>query len=503
MLKLLFGGIAAVGLFIGGLFGQHTLQPTTPDSTPTFGAFSPTGGSTYRLGQSVGTSDSSIKLSSFKEPVSNTPYTMTYLNSDIEYGTLSPQSSISEFISFTGITQNSDGSALLTGVKRGLSRTPAGVGCVASTTLAQPHAGQSIFILSNSPCFYSEYTPLRTNATSTGILVFSSTTPPRLDQPGAQASGTYISTTSEFATYALVAAVANAGTVNATESVKGVGELATQVEMASSSLAGSTGASLFLYAKYATSSPWQAGIYVPITQNDGKLNPNFIATSSAYIYNWAASTTYSGRLLASATTTIAASGTSSAPLILNSNPYAYPAAQGATSTVLVNTGDGTLVNETLPGVKLGEVALSGATTTLTLAATTTVNEVFISIHGTVSCGSGIRSLQLNPNTTTGSGANYSYEVKAQDGAAIDGSSVNVIHLDSTSGNGDVYYTIHLANDLAMKKILNWQGSFQSGITSWGTALLNDTSNQLKSTAIGAGASGCTFTAGRMTVYAGQ
>jgi hypothetical protein len=93
---------------------------------------------------------------------------MSYINTSIGYGTLSPQTTRSEFISFTGITQNANGTAQLTGVSRGLTRTPQGSGCTASTTLAQKHAGQSTFILSDSPCLFAEYAVKNNDETITG-----------------------------------------------------------------------------------------------------------------------------------------------------------------------------------------------------------------------------------------------------------------------------------------------------------------------------------------------
>lgn len=127
--------------------------------------YNPTGGGTYRLQTSVGLADTSIRLSSFKEPVSNIPYTMSYLNSDLECGTLDPQTSRSEFIQFTGITQNSDGTAILTGVTRGLGRS---YPYTASSTLRQTHAGQSIFILSDAPCLFNQYGIKQNDETLTG-----------------------------------------------------------------------------------------------------------------------------------------------------------------------------------------------------------------------------------------------------------------------------------------------------------------------------------------------
>lgn len=262
-MKTILATIVTAVLLAGGLLGlyQHhqTQRQALMSQAPTLGAFSPSGGGTYRLGQSIGISDTTIKLSSFKEPVSNIPYTMSYLNSDILYGTLSPQSSISEFISATGISQNGDGSATLTGVTRGLTRTPAGSNCTASTTLSQSHAGQSIFILSNSPCFYAEYLPARTIATSSAVLTFGSTTPPRYDYVAAQSTGTFISTTSEFASVAYVNAIAVAGVNNATQGVKGIVQLATARQEASSTSLGSTAASNVLQAGHATDTPTTQG----------------------------------------------------------------------------------------------------------------------------------------------------------------------------------------------------------------------------------------------------
>lgn len=122
--------------------------------------YAPTGAQTYTLGASIGSTDTTILLSSFLEPVSNTPYTMALIASDIVYATIAPKTSSSEFISFTGITQNTDGTATLTGVIRGLSRSSP---FTASATFKLPHAGQSLFVLSNSPEQVNEYAALRNN----------------------------------------------------------------------------------------------------------------------------------------------------------------------------------------------------------------------------------------------------------------------------------------------------------------------------------------------------
>lgn len=131
--------------------------------------YNPAGGSTYFLNSSISSTATSITLSSFTEPVSGTPYTMVLLNTDIAYGTIAPKTTSSEFISFTGITQNSDGTATLTGVTRGLEKK---YPFTESTTFKLPHAGQSQFILSDAPQVFVKYAALENNNSFTGANAF-------------------------------------------------------------------------------------------------------------------------------------------------------------------------------------------------------------------------------------------------------------------------------------------------------------------------------------------
>lgn len=155
-------------------------------------AFNPAQGTTYNLGASIGSTDTSILLSSFSEPVSGTLYTMAYFNSAIMFGTIAPTTSSAELISFTGITQNANGTATLTGVSRGLQKA---YPYTASATFQLPHAGQSIFILSDAPQVFNEYANLVNDQTFTGLITF--TQPPIGINPGGQpnASSTVIGVT--------------------------------------------------------------------------------------------------------------------------------------------------------------------------------------------------------------------------------------------------------------------------------------------------------------------
>lgn len=299
--------LVTVWLGVGTLFGYHA-PISTPVPATTLGDYNTVGAGTYRLQSSISSTQTTVTLSSFKEPISNIAYTMSYLNSSIEYATIDPQNTTSkEFVSFTGITQNADGTALLTGVTRGLSPS---YPFTASSTFRTAHSGQSIFILSNPPQLYNQFYNLSNVSTSTNTLIFASTTPPRYDLvPINHTGGSYVSTTSEFASIAYVNAISIAGVSNSTESVKGIVELATQLEMASSTSLGSTVASLVLQAKYATSSPYTTGLYIPITMNDAKISPLFIATSSTYTYNWGGNNSYTGTSLFSGLSTFSATST--------------------------------------------------------------------------------------------------------------------------------------------------------------------------------------------------
>lgn len=131
--------------------------------------FNPFGAQTYYLNGSISSTQTSITLASFVEPVSGVAYTMALLNTDIAYATISPKTSSSEFISFTGITQNADGTATLTGVTRGLAKK---YPFTASATFRLPHSGQSQFIISDMPQLFNKYMVNENAETVTGEKTF-------------------------------------------------------------------------------------------------------------------------------------------------------------------------------------------------------------------------------------------------------------------------------------------------------------------------------------------
>lgn len=197
--------------------------------------YNPAGGQTYNLGSSIGSTDTTILLSSFTEPVSGTPYTMVLLNTDIAYGTIAPKTSSAEFISFTGITQNADGSATLTGVTRGLAKKYPFTEDVA---FKLPHAGQSVFILSDAPQVFVKYVTLENTETITGLKTFTEATRPKLT------ADIDTSVNENLVTFGQLSRTAFAGVNNATLTVKGIVEIATTAEINAGTSLGGTGASV-------------------------------------------------------------------------------------------------------------------------------------------------------------------------------------------------------------------------------------------------------------------
>ncbi len=325
--KFLVAPMLAVLSFAGySVPVTQTSAPAVQQNAPkNLQGFNPSGSGTYRLQSSIGTSNTTVNLSSFKEPISNIAYSMAYMNTDIAYGTLDPQQpSLSEFISFTGITQNSDGSAQLTGVTRGLSRSYPYT--ASSTVFAKAHAGQSIFILSNSPNFQNEYVTKRNAEDITGLKTFE--TPPILIDANA-------TSTSQAASRGYINGLVQAGVATSTETNFGGVWLATKLQQASST-DGSPLTPFVLQSKNATSSfgTGTGGLKVVVTNNAGKLDSNFIDQNAPYTWGTATSTF-------NATTSISAIASSS-PLILNGVSYGFPSTQGASSTVLVNNGNGNI-----------------------------------------------------------------------------------------------------------------------------------------------------------------
>lgn len=253
------------------------------------------GGESYTLsGSGISSSGTSLTLTSFTIPGGDTKITMTDFG-DLGCATLEPGSkSRQEFISFTGVTQNSDGTASISGITRGLSPLAP---YTASTTLQQSHAGGSSFVISNSPpCFYENYTQKDNDDTITGLWNFA-LIPYSYDT----ATSTY-----QFATRAYADSIAVAGAATTTTNTSGIGVLATGAVAAAGTY--TLEFPRLLGTNISTSTYFGSGNnQIIVTKTNGSqantIDPNFIATSSNY--------TFGGQVNLSASSTIASTTISS------------------------------------------------------------------------------------------------------------------------------------------------------------------------------------------------
>lgn len=323
------------------------------------GGFQTVGGVTYYLyGSGVGTSDTSVTLTKFRIP-GNDNYKLSMTDfGDTGYLTLEPGNlTRQEFVSFTGVTQNADGTATLTGVTRGLSPVSP---YTASSTLQKAHSGGSIAVISNPPQLYEQLATLSNSELITGLWQFNTVLP---------RSSLVATTSTQFTTKTYVDSVANQGAATSTETNGGIVELATQLEMASSTDNGANQPTV-IQSKYGTSTPSgtsASGLYAAITKNNGKLHQLFWDLSEAF--TWTGLHTFSATSTFNSGVDIDADGDS--PLVLNGVSYKFPAAITASSTIPITNGSGSIY-WTYPGGLVTSLMPEPA-----FLATTTQNNVTI------------------------------------------------------------------------------------------------------------------------------
>lgn len=231
------------------------------------------GGQDYFLsGNGVAASDTSITLKSFTLPGTGTAITMANFG-DVGYGTLEPGTNRREFISWTGVTQNGDGSATLTGVTRGLQPIAP---YTADSSYQFGHAGNSLFRITNAPKFYDELTGKDNDETVTGTWTFTNPQYPRMD------AATPAPTDDEqLATKKYVDDTAFAGAPDASQIAKGVVEIATDAELASGAAAGSGDTTADLVAHAASFNETAAAGKVPVAESTGRLGEDWIGLADA------------------------------------------------------------------------------------------------------------------------------------------------------------------------------------------------------------------------------
>lgn len=178
--------------------------------------------------------NTSITLQSFTT-IDGALLTMTNFGT-LGFATIEPgNGTLEEQISFTGVTQNTNGTATLTGVSSVAFVDP----YTATSGLLKTHAGNTSLVISNTAGFYDQF--LRKNDDATIGATYTFTTP---NYPQVDVSATFPTLPAQLATKAYADSLAIAGAPNATTSIQGLVQLATQAQVDAKTTTGSTGASL-------------------------------------------------------------------------------------------------------------------------------------------------------------------------------------------------------------------------------------------------------------------
>lgn len=418
-MKRIATALASLGILALAIFAISI--PTASVPAPTLGATNTQnliGGFPYFLaGSGISSTATTLTLTSLTLPQTGYEIQTTDLSSPFYVTFEAGNTSKQEFASCTTVTQSpSNTTATLSGCVRGLlPLTP----YTASSTYAFSHSGGTTVIFSNPPQVYNGFYALGNAATSTNILVFSSTTPPRYDFVGVQSNGSFIATTSELASVAYVNAVALTSAPNASTGAKGVVQLATGLQAASSTALGGTGAVLVPPASLATDTPntLTRGSRLLMSQIGGYLNQGWLDLTSAA--TWA----FNG------TVSIAASV--SFPFTLNGVAYKFPTTSStASSSVLLSDGANSLswftsshvlLASSTPSSWNNQVVGGGASTTVfrfTVPANQvgTSNMIDCKLYGTLVLASSV-SQDFSLEASYGAAATTTFRITSAHGQA--------------------------------------------------------------------------------------
>ena len=187
-------------------------------------------------GSGVTIGDATLILSSFKT-IDGTNLVMSDFGTKgfmtVEPGTGTQE----EQISFSGVTQNANGTATLTGIKTVLFKTP----YTETANFAKSHPGGVFAVVSNTAGFYNSLLAKDDDETILGTYTFTTPNYPQVD-----IAAVLPVNPEQLATKAYVDGVAIAGAPNADTVTKGIVEEATQAEIDANTAVGGTGARLFV-----------------------------------------------------------------------------------------------------------------------------------------------------------------------------------------------------------------------------------------------------------------
>ncbi len=190
----------------------------------------------YLAGGGASIGDTSITLASMLD-IDGNALSMSGTFGTIGFGTLEAgNGNLEEQISFTGLTNNSNGTVTLSGVSNVAFEYP----YTKTSGLLKTHAGSATFVISNTSGFYDEMTSKDDDETVNGLWTF----PNGANTP--QLGSSYVAPTlnNQVASKGYADSLTFAGAPNATTSQKGIVQLATQAQVDAKTATGSTGASL-------------------------------------------------------------------------------------------------------------------------------------------------------------------------------------------------------------------------------------------------------------------
>lgn len=284
-------------------------------------------------------------------------------------------------------------STSVTGLTRGINRLT-GTSTVAS--LAKSHNRGATVKVTNYPSL----------TILSRVLNGDETVPNPLKYETTVSTSTLSGNTAYLASVGYVNGVALQGAPTATTTIPGVVQIGTAAQLSAGT--GMTGAYTLVPAGSLFNAVPQSATTVPVTQASGKLAQGFFDLTSGW--------TFSGAVVHSATTTLAA--TSTAPLILRGITYAFPSAN-ATGT-LNNAGNGVLTW----GTNVGSYA------------STTVTDTFVAANANHDF---VYTTSFTPKIIT-----IPYHIKAFDNSGVATYCVGIATFDGTT----VKSNYRLANNAA-------------------------------------------------------
>lgn len=153
------------------------------------------------------------------------------------YGTLEPGSATKEeSFSFTGVTQNANGTATLTGISNVGFLEP----YTETSGLAKSHAGATQMVITNTSAFYNDFANKLNDETITGLWQGPSSEAARLRN----IADTDTAVLEALVTFGQLGRTSFSGTVNASTIAKGIIQLPTQAQVDARTTTGSTAALL-------------------------------------------------------------------------------------------------------------------------------------------------------------------------------------------------------------------------------------------------------------------